>query len=88
MNTAIPNFLRETDVAYAFSEPPLLEVSLSQQNVFCHGGKDGWEKADISGGTPPYSLSWSNQQTQTLISNLTVGDYTLNITDTMGCRVS
>jgi len=35
----------------------------------------------ITGGTPPYNVSWDNGSQGTLITNLLPGDYTATVTD-------
>jgi hypothetical protein len=39
----------------------------------------------VSGGTPPYSFSWSNGATTQSISGVASGAYTLTVTDANGC---
>ena len=58
-----------------------LSVTLTSTNVTCFGSRDGSITANVSGGTPPYSYSWSNtEQTQT-ISNLAGGYYNVTVID-------
>ena len=76
-----------TDVTFELSEPPLLELSLTKQDVFCHLGSDGWASATIIGGTPPYTTTWSNGDNTTVTENLVVGTYSVTITDSRGCQV-
>ena len=54
-------------------------------NLSCFGGADGRVAAESSGGLPPYSFAWSNQQTGPLASALPAGTYTVSITDGNGC---
>ena len=48
-----------------------------------HNGKI--ELSNLSGGTMPYTLAWSNGATSALLENLAPGTYTLTLTDTQGC---
>jgi hypothetical protein len=41
-----------------------------------------------SGGTSPYTYAWSNGNTNQSISNMSIGDYTVTITDSKGCKSS
>lgn len=76
-----------TDVTYLFEEPPLLELSIQKQDVYCFNGSDSWAKAIITGGTAPYSILWSNGDTTEQTSDLSQGTYTVSITDSRGCQV-
>lgn len=52
----------------------------------CTCGKDnGTATVDVSGGTPLYTYSWNNVNSNNSISNLSIGDYTLVVTDASGC---
>ncbi len=69
----------------AITEPVALEIQLAATNVSCNGLSDGEIVATISGGTADYSLEWSTLETTTTISNLTVGTYSLTVTDDNDC---
>ena len=53
-------------------------------NVVCFGDK-GSVSVTVSGGTSPYSYSWSDSQTIALATGLTTGNYTVTVTDANGC---
>ncbi len=79
-------------------EPAALAVTLTPsilafgQNIRCHGGNDGTISSVINGGTAPYILSWSGpngfSSSNTNISGLYAGSYTLTVTDAHGCQTS
>ncbi|MGZ4060696.1 MAG: PKD domain-containing protein, partial [Bacteroidia bacterium] len=48
-------------------------------------GSTGAINATITGGTSPYTFSWSNGATTEDITNLTPGVYTITVTDALGC---
>ncbi|PLX14320.1 MAG: hypothetical protein C0594_00205, partial [Marinilabiliales bacterium] len=54
-------------------------------NVNCYGGSDGSVSVLINNGNPPHSYSWNTGATDTLISNLSAGTYTVEATDNIGC---
>jgi hypothetical protein len=56
----------------------------SFENVSCNGGNDGSITAQGAGGTPPYSYSWNNGQTTQTAINLSVGNYSVTISDQAG----
>ena len=66
---------------------PLNPISLQavSTNVSCFGDNDGIINVTTSGGTPGYSFNWSNSEVTEDISNLIAGNYTLQITDLLGC---
>lgn len=64
------------------------EISLTllgKDNVACFGGNDGSISVAASGGTSPYSYSWSNNETTSLIYGLSVGTYSVVVADSLGC---
>ncbi len=71
--------------AVEITEPDLLDLQLSKEDVSCPGGEDATLSAKISGGTPSYKLTWSTGSNQYAISNLTAGTYTLTVEDEHGC---
>ncbi|MEE2699834.1 MAG: T9SS type A sorting domain-containing protein [Bacteroidota bacterium] len=75
-----------TTQSFVITEPnQLLVDSALVSNVTCNGGNDGAVDISISGGTQPYSYNWSNSDTIEDISNLSIGNYTVTITDSNLC---
>jgi gliding motility-associated-like protein len=70
------------------SEPPPLNINTQITPISCNGVCDGQINAVVTGGTPSYSLSWSNGSNSSFITNLCPGNYTLNIVDNAGCKDS
>ncbi|MBK7850393.1 MAG: PKD domain-containing protein [Bacteroidetes bacterium] len=69
-----------------FYLPPVLNFSLNFNVIgACIGINNGSAHAFVSGGTPPYSYSWSNGGTTPAISGLAPGVYTLTVMDANGC---
>jgi hypothetical protein len=64
----------------------LLEGTISSLNAST--GSNGSATANPTGGTTPYTYLWmpGNKTTKT-ISGLTPGDYTVTITDALGCQI-
>jgi len=63
-----------------------LTYTTSQTNVSCFGGNNGSASIIAAGGTPAYSYLWlPGNQTSDNISNLTMGTYTITVTDAKGC---
>ena len=69
-------------------EPSELVLGSSATDVSCNGGNDGSVDLSVSGGTAPYSYSWSNGATSQDISGLTAGSYTATVTDANGCSAN
>ncbi len=68
-------------------EPPALMSSVITEAATCNPQPDGSAMATVQGGTPPYSYSWSDGQSQATAEGLVIGSYTLTITDANGCRL-
>ncbi|HMQ48346.1 MAG TPA: SdrD B-like domain-containing protein [Saprospiraceae bacterium] len=69
------------------TQPQNLMGSVMTNDPLCFGDTDGTASASVSGGTPPYSYSWSNGQTGANASNLGAGSYNLTVTDANGCMI-
>jgi hypothetical protein len=72
-------------------------LTVSAQQVFdiqstiitpaCHDGDDGLINITLlQGGTMPFAFAWSNGRTSEDLIGINAGDYTLTITDALGCR--
>jgi hypothetical protein len=63
-------------------------LSPSVTNCSCFGMCDGALASNVTGGNPPYTYLWSNNQTTASMSNLCAGTYNLAVTDANGCTGS
>lgn len=59
-------------------------VSITKEDVACHGETTGTATATASGGTGNYLYNWSNGQNGATATGLTAGNYTVTITDDNG----
>lgn len=62
-----------------------LNITTAIINESCIGSADGAISVITSGGTDPYSFSWSSGETTESIAGISAGDYTLTVTDALGC---
>ena len=70
------------------SQPPVLQSSFTKTDINCFGNSTGSINLSPSGGTAPYSFSWSNGSMTEDISTLPVGNYSVTITDLNGCQTT
>jgi alpha-tubulin suppressor-like RCC1 family protein len=64
-----------------------LSVSVSSTNVTCNGSIDGSATAIASGGTAPYTYSWSTGATTATILGAQAGTYTVTVSDADGTTI-
>ncbi len=55
-------------------------------NNICRGDSAGYIKIKVSGGSPPYSINWSNGKHNNKITNLKAGLYFATVTDSNGFK--
>ena len=72
------------------TEPAALTANfISQLNVSCYAGNDGQVTVSPSGGTFPYTYSWTpSGTTSATINNLSTGTYTVTVTDSKNCTAT
>ncbi|MBK7965214.1 MAG: SprB repeat-containing protein [Bacteroidetes bacterium] len=66
-----------------------IQVSLNPSlyngyNISCFGSRDGSITLTVSGGTPPYTYTWSNGSTTKDVSDLASGYYRVHVKGTSG----
>ncbi|MBX2972037.1 MAG: gliding motility-associated C-terminal domain-containing protein [Flavobacteriales bacterium] len=76
----------DTTLSAAITQPQALVVAqVNSTDVTCNNGSNGAINLSIQGGTPSYSIAWSNGASGANLPNLTAGTYTATITDAHGC---
>lgn len=72
--------------------PEELAVSLSSEDLTCGGAGDGSITSAVTGGTAPFSYSWTGPgnftSTQANLSSLNEGTYCVTVTDANGCTAN
>lgn len=67
------------------TQPQVLSATMAFTNVLCNSACNGTATVTVSGGTSPFTYSWSSGQGTASVANLCPGSYTVNITDANGC---
>lgn len=70
----------------AITAAPALSLSIASSSVSCFGNASGSASVTVSGGTPPYSYTWSpgNGHAAT-ISNVVAGTYSVDVSSANNC---
>ncbi|NSW45970.1 MAG: SprB repeat-containing protein, partial [Bacteroidales bacterium] len=75
-------------ISTTITEPAALQSTTSIVNVTCFNGNNGSATVNTIGGTPPYTVLWTNGQTDSTATNLAAGNYTVTITDAHSCTTT
>lgn len=76
-----------TTGAVAITQPAAaLSAPATRTHLQCNGLATGTIALNPSGGTAPYTYSWSNGATTPAINGLPAGTYTVTVTDAANCR--
>ncbi|NEN23197.1 T9SS type A sorting domain-containing protein [Cryomorpha ignava] len=75
----------ETTGTYTVGPDPIEIIFAMTPSSTCDEAGDGALEAQVSGGTAPYSYVWSSGETNALISNKAIGEYTVTVTDANNC---
>jgi gliding motility-associated-like protein len=81
-------FTDTVELSLTITEPFQISIDETITNVFC-GSSLGSISTNVSGGTGPYTYSWTpNGESTSSVVDLTAGVYDLTVTDNAGCSVS
>lgn len=75
-----------TDATSITVSSSVMALAVDTESVSCAGDNDGSATANITGGTAPYTYNWNTGSTQNTIDNLSAGNYSVEVTDAMGCQ--
>ncbi|MGY8987280.1 MAG: T9SS type A sorting domain-containing protein [Flavobacteriales bacterium] len=70
------------------SEPIALTNSYTSANITCNGASTGNIDITPFGGISPYTFSWDNGVITEDLTNVSAGQYIVNITDTNSCTLN
>ncbi len=66
-----------------------ISATVTKVDATCNGNCDGFAQITPNGGVPPYQYSWvggvATGQTASAVGGLCAGNYTVTITDALGC---
>jgi plastocyanin len=79
---------QSTSLSFTLTEPTAIVLSLNSSDESISGAADGTAASTVSGGTPPYTYTWSTGSMMSSLTNLAPGVYALTITDGNGCSTS
>ena len=73
--------------SFVINQPPqIIITTITQLDVSCNGGNDGYITVSTTGGYPLYSFAWSNNVVGQTDSDLVAGIYVLTVTDANLCQ--
>jgi gliding motility-associated-like protein len=73
---------------FVLEDPPPLAVSFDLENISCFGAADAILEAQPAGGVGDYSLLWGAGQTDSVLTMLDEGSYSVTVTDGNGCEAT
>ncbi len=65
-----------------------LTVTIVHTDVLCFGDSTGSATATATGGTAPYTFTWSTGSVGSVVTNLAAGVYTVSARDANGCMAT
>jgi len=76
----------EVSASYYVGPDPIEIELLSTEASSCEEVSDGTATANVNGGTSPYSFMWSTGEETATISNLSIGSYSVTVSDANDCE--
>ncbi|MFN8322818.1 MAG: gliding motility-associated C-terminal domain-containing protein [Chitinophagales bacterium] len=72
---------------FTITQPAVLGITSVTTNVNCNGADNGAINITVSGGSAPYTYSWSGGETTEDVSGLSGGLYSVIVTDANFCTI-
>ncbi len=77
-----------TTATASVTQPTQLSVTTSTTETPTGQSTGSASVSNVTGGVPPYVVTWSNSQTGNTITGLTAGTYTVTVTDQNSCETT
>lgn len=77
-----------TSNSVTITEPAAMQASAVATDVNCFGQNKGSVDLTVSGGVTPYTYAWNNNKTTEDIFATAAGNYSVTVTDAVGCAKS
>lgn len=81
--------------SYSFNFSPVDSTCISfsvdsiyTKNITCNGYNDGQIEIYLSGGSAPYTYDWNTGDSISTIHNLSKGNYSITVRDSLNCEIS
>lgn len=75
-----------TTRSYSLVNPDPIQLNSTVANIGCGSSEKGGSiRLAATGGTTPYSYNWTNSESSAIIDSLAVGNYSVTLTDALGC---
>ncbi|MCB9449039.1 MAG: T9SS type A sorting domain-containing protein [Flavobacteriales bacterium] len=71
--------------SFEVGEPTAIALNINKQDASCTATSDGAASVTPTGGVEPYSYHWSTNSTDSLVTGLAAGTYSVTVTDGNGC---
>ena len=79
----------EQKLAATVTEPTkLLATVVNIEDVNCNAESNGSIEINVEGGTEPYTYVWSSGQSSQNLTDITAGNYVLQVVDAKNCEIS
>lgn len=84
------NGCTSVSLPFVLLEPTSLTMDLTKTDISCHGNPEGQLEITANGGTAPYlyRLNGGNFQSSYIFTNLTAGQYVVEVSDTNNCMAT
>ena len=79
------NYTLVNDTGILVVNPAIITASCTATDLACNNDSSGTIDLTVTGGTAPYSYSWSNGATTEDLHGVPAGTYSVVVTDAFGC---
>lgn len=77
-----------TSESIEITSPDILNYTvIESENLSCFESNDGMIEINVTGGTMPFNIEWSDSFNGAIIDQLPAGDYSFILLDSLGCTL-